>query len=305
VNNNHDNISKHGLRGHESVSIPVIIIFIYCVWITGCGVTKPTGYDTYTAEGYKLVWADEFSTTGLPDTTKWRYEKGFVRNEELQWYQQENTWCENGMLVIEGRREQRANPLYDNQKTDWRASRALIDYTSSSINTSGKEAWLYGRFIMRGKINIDDGLWPAWWTLGTGGRWPANGEIDIMEYYRNKLLFNVACSGADKKAEWYSVILNTDSLGGKEWASKFHTWRMDWDESAIKLFVDDLLINEVPLAKLTNKDGSGVNPFKQPHYMLLNLAIGGMNGGNPGNTVFPNRFLVDYVRVYQKDNLQP
>ena len=75
---------------------------------------------------------------------------------------------------------------------------------------------------------------------------------------------------------------------------------MDWDETAIRIYVDDLLLNEVLLTETINQDGTGKNPFRQPHYMLLNLAIGGDNGGDPANTKFPNRFEVDYVRVYQK-----
>jgi beta-glucanase (GH16 family) len=78
---------------------------------------------------------------------------------------------------------------------------------------------------------------------------------------------------------------------------------MDWDETAIALYVDDILMNKVALDKLVNKDGTGVNPFNQPHYMLLNLAMGGMNGGSiTSKTTFPARFEVDYVRVYQKKN---
>jgi beta-glucanase (GH16 family) len=75
---------------------------------------------------------------------------------------------------------------------------------------------------------------------------------------------------------------------------------MDWDEDAIALFVDDSLLNKVELSKLQNKDGTGINPFRQPHYMLLNLALGGMNGGDPVHTTFPRKFEIDYVRVYQK-----
>ena len=254
----------------------------------------------YESEGYRLVWADEFNKNGKPDTTNWRYERGFVRNEEAQWYGDENAWIENGLLVIEGRRENKPNPSYEEGSRDWRKSRKNIDFTSSSINTRGKQEWLYGRFVMRGKIDISTGLWPAWWTLGVSGRWPANGEIDIMEYYKKKLLANVACIGPDGKAEWYSNTFSTDSIGGGEWASRFHVWRMDWDENAISLFLDDVLLNRVEFSKLVNKDGSGINPFKQPHYMLLNLAMGGQNGGELGDTVFPNRFEVDYVRVYQK-----
>ncbi len=250
--------------------------------------------------GYKLVWAEEFNKNGKPDASSWRYENGFVRNEEAQWYQEDNAFCENGMLVIEARKEKRPNPRYEANSKEWRKNRQNIEYTSSSINTRGKHEWKYGRFVMRGKIDISKGLWPAWWTLGVSGNWPANGEIDIMEYYKGKMLANIACIGPDKKAEWYSKTFSTDSLGGKKWVDEFHVWRMDWDEKAISLFMDDQLLIRTPLEKLVNKDGSGINPFNQPHYMLLNLAMGGMNGGDLGDTKFPNRFEVDYVRVYQK-----
>jgi beta-glucanase (GH16 family) len=77
---------------------------------------------------------------------------------------------------------------------------------------------------------------------------------------------------------------------------------MDWTETEISLFVDDQLLNRVDVDSLYNRDGSGFNPFRQPHYMLLNLAMGGMNGGDPSETPFPNRFEIDYVRVYQKQS---
>lgn len=250
---------------------------------------------------YKLQWADEFNKDGVPDSTNWGFEKGFVRNEEFQWYQHQNAFCKNGLLIIEGRKESRSNPLYRQGSSDWRTKPETINYTSSSINTSGKHSWLYGRFEMRGRINISDGLWPAWWTLGVNGQWPSNGEIDIMEYYSKKLLANIAIGTAlPYKAKWYSNTFPIDSLGGSNWSSKFHIWRMDWDEKAIALYLDDQLLNRVELSKLVNIDGSGINPFKMPHYMLLNLAIGGVNGGDPSSTKFPNRFEVDYVRVYQK-----
>ena len=85
-----------------------------------------------------------------------------------------------------------------------------------------------------------------------------------------------------------------------DWSAKFHLWRMDWDESSIKLYVDDLLLNEIDVTKTFNKDKEGKNPFRQPHYMILNLAIGGTNGGDPSKTKFPAKFEVDYVRVYKK-----
>ena len=250
--------------------------------------------------GYKLVWADEFNKNGAPDTSKWTYEKGFVRNQEFQWYQPQNARCENGNLIIEAKRVQKLNPWHVAGSKDWRKSTDSIHYTSACLLTKGLHSWQYGRFVMRGRIDISDGMWPAWWTLGLKKRWPANGEIDIMEYYRSKLLANIACLDKNGDAQWFSNRFDIDSLGGKKWASEFHTWRMDWNQEFIALYIDDRLLNKVPLDSLVNKDGSGFNPFKQPHYMLLNLTIGGANGGDPSHTSFPKKFEVDYVRVYQK-----
>lgn len=250
-------------------------------------------------EKYKLVWSDEFNKDGRPDSIKWNYEKGFVRNEELQWYQPENAYCRKGKLIIEARRETKPNPNYVNDSKDWRKNRANISYTSACLITRGKKDWMYGRFEMRARIDIDAGMWPAWWTLGISKPWPANGEIDIMEFYRGKLLANIACLDASKKAEWHSNRFSVDSMGSS-WALKFHVWRMDWTSDLIALYVDGQLLNQVAIDSLYNKDGSRFNPFRQPHYMLLNLAIGGQNGGDPSNTSFPKRFEIDYVRVYQR-----
>lgn len=250
---------------------------------------------------YRLVWADEFNNNGRPDSSKWKYEHGFVRNNELQWYQPENAFCENGNLVIEARRENKPNPVYEAGSKRWQKNRERIQYTSSCIITDGKASWQYGRFEMRGRIDISQGIWPAWWTLGVHKPWPANGEIDMMEFYKGRLLANIACLGNNGGAEWYSNTYPVDSLGGSAWAEKFHVWRMDWTKEYIALYVDDQLLNKVTSDKLVNKNGSGFNPFQQPHYMLFDLAIGGINGGDPSATVFPKRFEIDYVRVYQKD----
>ena len=254
------------------------------------------------SSGYKLVWSDEFNKDGAPDSLNWTYEKGFVRNEEAQWYQPENAFCKDGYLIIEAKKVNQSNPNFIESSKDWRKNRAQINYTSACLISKGLHSWQYGRFEMKARINISKGLWPAWWTLGVNGGWPANGEIDIMEYYRGKLLANIACMGYDKKTQWFSTTKPTDSLGGKKWASQFHVWRMDWTETSIGLYVDGQLLNKVSMDSLVNKDGSNFNPFKQPHYILLNLAIAGANGGDPSTTEFPKRFEIDYVRVYQQQN---
>jgi beta-glucanase (GH16 family) len=255
------------------------------------GITVPAGY--------RLVWSDEFDVDGRPNTANWRYEQGFVRNEEDQWYQQDNARVEGGVLIIEGRREQKANPNYQAGSSDWKRNRQYAEYTSSSLNTSGLHSWQFGRFEMRGRIETRAGLWPAWWTLGVSGEWPSNGEIDIMEYYNSRILANVACGTTTRyQAKWDSITKTIASFNDPQWSSKFHVWRMDWDDTKIDLYVDDMLMNTTNLADMLNPNGQ--SPFRQPHYMLVNLAIGGINGGDPSATPFPTRYEVDYVRVFQR-----
>lgn len=264
---------------------------------------RSTGVKAPRQEGYALVWADEFDQDGAPDPRNWAYERGFVRNEELQYYRPENARCEGGMLIIEARREKFGNPRYEEGSRDWRRNRKEADYTSACLITRGLHQWLYGRFEMRGRIDTRPGMWPAWWTLGTARRWPGSGEIDIMEYYRGMLLANVAWLGSKPgETRWDDLKKPLEEFGDPAWSTKFHVWRMDWDQNAIKLYVDDQLLNSTDLAETVNGDAEGANPFHEPQYMLLNLAIGGKAGGDPSQTEFPGRFEVDYVRVYQRVN---
>ncbi|GAB3320899.1 hypothetical protein GCM10027299_14630 [Larkinella ripae] len=253
------------------------------------------------AANWKLVWADEFNTPGAPDPKNWVFETGFMRNNELQWYQADNARCQNGFLIIEGRRESRPNPTYQPGSTHWKTGRDSIRYTASSLTTQGLRQWQFGRFEMRGRIDTRAGIWPAFWTLGVSGSWPSNGEIDIMEYYRDMLLANAAWgTGKPYVAAWSTTKKPMREFNDPTWSERFHVWRMDWDAKYIKLYVDDQLLNSVDLSKTVNGDGSGKNPFHQPHYILLNLAVGGQNGGDPSATRFPARFEVDYVRIYQQ-----
>jgi beta-glucanase (GH16 family) len=153
---------------------------------------------------------------------------------------------------------------------------------------------------MRGRIDTRAGLWPAWWTLGTAREWPGGGEIDMMEYYQGLLLANVAW-GSRRRWEptWDSVRKPLAEFGDPRWSDKFHVWRMDWSPERIDLYVDGQLLNTTDLAATVNPDPEAANPFHEPHYMLLNLAVGGTAGGDPAQTEFPARFEVDWVRVYQ------
>lgn len=255
--------------------------------------------------GYELAWADEFDRDGEPDPKKWTYERGFVRNQELQWYRPENARVSGGLLTIEARRERVPNPNFKPGSGDWR-NREFAEYSSASLMTKGLHQWRYGRFEMRGRIDTRPGLWPAFWTLGITGPWPHGGEIDIMEYYRGTLLANAAWGGAKPfQAIWADTRKPLDSFNDAKWSAAFHVWRMDWDERAIVLSVDGTTLNEVELSRTVNQDGTGRNPFHEPQYLLLNLAIGGSSGGDPSGTEFPARFEVDFVRVYQRESKSP
>lgn len=259
---------------------------------------------------YELVWSDEFNGIGAVDVTNWSFENGFVRNEEVQWYQAGNAFQQGGNLIIEGRKENpintRPNPNYVAGSTDWKKSRQHINYTSSSIKTVGKQSWLYGRFEIRAKITNLTGTWPAIWTLGNSCEWPSNGEVDIMENYGGNVLANFAWGTNTRwSAKWDAVKLNTiNNFVSKDpnWLSKFHIWSLDWDENRMSIYLDGMLLNEVNLSTTINGTAvcSGQNPFKQKQYLLLNLALGAA-GGSVTNLAFPTQYLVDYVRVYQLD----
>lgn len=266
--------------------------------------TKPDESIPAKIDGMALAWNDEFNKDGKPDAASWRYENGFVRNQELQWYQSDNASVKNGLLVIEGRKQQVVNPNYVSGSTDWKKSRQYAQYTSSSINSSGLRSWKFGRFDIRVRINTQKGSWPAIWTLGVSGEWPSNGEIDLMEFYQisgvPSILANFAWGTTTRwEAKWdganrpLSYFVNKDA----KWADKFHLWTMDWGKDTIRLLLDGELMNETLVKNTVNPDGS--NPFLQNHYMVLNLALGA-NGGDPSGSTFPMLYEVDYVRVYQK-----
>jgi len=250
-----------------------------------------------------LVWNDEFNTNGKPDPANWHYEKGFVRNRELQWYQEENANCIGGVLLIEGKREKIINPDYIPGNNDWKKSRENAEYTSASIQTRGMHQWQFGCFEIRARIDTACGSWPAIWTLGVSGGWPSGGEIDIMEFYRVNSIPTILANfawGTEKRgvAKWDDLKMPLAEVAGndKQWALKFHIWRMDWDKESIKLYLDNRLMNTLSVSETINPDG--FNPFLQPHYLLLNLAIGA-NGGDPSGSHSPIRYEVDWVRVYQ------
>lgn len=256
------------------------------------------------SDEYELIFADEFNGTGSFDTSVWVPERGFQRNNEEQYYLPDNIEQRNGNLVITAKRETVANEYYDPNSSDWRYNTQYAYWTSGSIATFGNFNFLYGRVECRAKVTNLLGTWPAIWTVGDGIEWPAGGEIDIMENYKNKILANYAVAGSGQwNANWDSYSISVDDLGSN-WENSYHIWTMDWSPERIAIYVDGLLLNEFDPSK-TNSGSShaypGIAPFQTfPQVLWLNLAIGGNSGGNSSGLPNETEYLVDYIRVYQK-----
>ena len=238
----------------------------------------------------KLIWADEFNETGLPDSTKWSYEVGGNGwgNNELEYYtarRPENARVENGKLVIEARKE------------TWEGK----NYTSARLLTKGKVEWKHGRIEAFAKLPAGRGTWPAIWMLGsdisTVG-WPRAGEIDIMEHVG----FDEGVIHGTIHTEAYNHAKKTqkgEQITVKDATSAFHLYAIEWTTDKIDFFVDNQKYYTVEKAVL-GKDVAEW-PFEQPFFLILNVAVGGDWGGQKGvdESIWPQRMEVDYVRVYQ------
>ena len=237
-----------------------------------------------------LVIADEFDTDGAPNSSLWTFDVGRGPNgdgwgnQELQYYtdRSENVRVENGYLVIEARRE----------------SFEGASYTSARLLTKDIFEQQYGRFEARIKLPWGQGIWPAFWMLGSDideNVWPNCGEIDIMEY-RGQAPTTLVGSVHGPGYSGGEAISKEYNLEGDRFDTDFHVFGIEWGPDYINYYVDDVLYNQI-----TPEDVTGEWVFDKPFFMLLNLAIGGSFVGSPNEeTVFPQTMLVDYVRVYNK-----
>ncbi|MCC7245712.1 MAG: glycoside hydrolase family 16 protein [Saprospiraceae bacterium] len=254
-----------------------------------------SGKNAHQNSDYKrLVWSDEFNYSGLPDPQKWGYDLGDAcdkpcgcgwGNNEAQFYtdKKENARVENGFLIIEARHE----------KTGTR------EYSSSRLVTKNKGDWNHGRLEIRAKLPSGRGIWPAIWMLPsdmTYGGWPRSGEIDIMEHvgYAPDSIFGTV------HTQRYNGMLGTQKSVGIQMstiASDFHVYGIDWNTDRIDFLVDGKVFNTFK----NRREGVDAWPFDRAFHLLLNVAVGGNWGGKKGvdNAAFPQRMLIDYVRIYQ------
>jgi len=253
--------------------------------------------------GYELVWGDEFNYIGKPDSTKWAFEKGLVRNQEAQYYTDEltNARVADGMLIMTAVKEQVKNESFEStEHKRWQNNREFAEYTAPSLTTKGKAAWTYGRIEVRAKLPEGRGLWPAFWMLGEDFpevAWPTCGEIDIMEHvgHRPDSIFSTI------HTEAYNHMKGTHK-GKKIFIDQpydsFHVFAVEWTPKNMQFFLDDAMYNEIENENKTTAEW----PFDDNFFLKLNIAVGGMLGGREGidDEIFPAEMLVDYVRVYQK-----
>ncbi len=243
---------------------------------------------------WQLVWNDEFDYTGLPDPAKWNYDTAGNSwgwgNKELQHYTHANSanaFVSNGTLKITAQKEAAGSKAY----------------TSARLTSKGKGDWLYGKIEVKAKLLKGNGTWPAIWMLPSGddaGKWPARGEIDIMEHTGaepDSVLSTVHTGafnhtiGTQKGAK---ILLPNATAG-------FEIYALEWFEQEMIFYAAGVEIFRF----INDGKGSGHWPFYRPFHLLLNLAIGGTLGGKKGvdESLFPQVMEVDYVRVYKEEQI--
>jgi beta-glucanase (GH16 family) len=268
-------------------SMLVVVILLLAVLGSACSSLSLTNQPTPIAvpDGWNLIWHDEFDGKAI-DSQNWTYDLGAGGwgNGEAQYYtsRPENARLENGMLVIEARQEKYEDSYY----------------TSARLKTQGLQNFQYGRIEARLKVPSGKGLWPAFWMLGSsfnGSNWPDCGEIDIMEYIGREpdlilgTLHGPGYSGALGISAWNRQTYNI--------ADDYHTYAIEWEADEIRWYYDDAHYHTVTRVDVGDREWV----FDQPFFIILNLALGGQLPGPVGlDTVFPNQYLVDYVRVYER-----
>ncbi|MBE2998734.1 glycoside hydrolase family 16 protein [Nocardiopsis sp. HNM0947] len=237
------------------------------------------------AQEAELVWSDEFegSEGDAPDPDNWNHETGDHGwgNEELQNYTESR---DNSALDGDGNLVITALDEGD-------------EYTSARMTTQGNMEHEYGRVEARIQLPEGQGIWPAFWMLGSEfpeTPWPDSGEIDVMEFIGHETgtvhgtVHGPGYSGGDGVGSSY------DHPDGGSFADDFHTYAIDWEPGSITWSVDD-----VPFNTITADDVDGDWVFDQEFFLILNVAVGGEWPGYPDDsTEFPQQMVVDHVRVY-------
>jgi hypothetical protein len=244
--------------------------------VANTGYTTPTSYP-----GYSLVWSDEFSNKTINDTN-WTFETGNNNgwgNHELEYYtgRSQNVFVSQGNLILEARVE----------------TFASSNFTSTRMITKGKRSFTLGRVDIRAMLPQGKGIWPALWLLGSNidaVGWPSCGEIDMVELLGqqpNKIY------GTLHWGPTHQSYGTNYSLGSGAFADSFHVFSMIWKANSIEMLIDDV-------SYFTMDTSKGGLPFNADFFFIFNIAVGGDWPGAPdASTIFPQRMVVDYIRVFQ------
>ena len=252
--------------------------------------------------GWVLYWNDEFDGNKL-DMTKWNYELGVVRNHgSSQAYTKDCVKVRGGMLQLRSVARKTKNQNYDPKGTAWVNQVKEQPYASGSVTTRGvKHFTAPGRLEFRARIPKVRGVWPAIWTMHVNQhKWPANGEIDLLEHVSQEqnTVYTIFRWGKNGTREEYKPVIKTTSI--PNYSKEFHTYVLEWDDSDMRAFIDGREVAHTPISAADYPDGS--NPLRTPCYLILNTAIGG-EGTWPQKPVaedYPVTFEIDYVRYYTK-----
>jgi len=278
----------------------LLITILVCFAIFGCHIYRdppPPKPPPPSGSGWNLVWSDEFNGPdgSPPDPGKWTFDTGGKGwgNQELECYTNrlQNAQIKSGNLVITARKE--------NITCSDGVSR---DYTSARLKTQGLFSQAYGRFEARIKIPAGQGMWPAFWMLGSNissVHWPASGEIDIMENIgKEPGTVHGSLHGPGTLKRTTDATAPFSLPAGQNFSDDFRVYAVEWEPATIRFYVDTNLYTTFTQSQWPAGE---TWVFDHPFFLLLNLAIGGTWPGSPDNTtVFPQQMLVDYVRVYWK-----
>ncbi len=290
------------LRIHPSVRAVGIVLSLVCSVMPVKAATGQTDKAPKTLPGgWKLEWNDEFTGKKLNEK-KWRYEEGVVRNEgSSQAYTKECVKVEDGMLRITAEAKKTPNIMYKPDAANWPQNIENQDYASGSITTKGVKSFeAPGRLEFRARVPKAKGVWPAVWTMHENKyRWPANGEIDILEHISQEpnKVYSIFRWGENGTKKEHKDIYTTTFPNLSE---EFHTYVLEWDEERMRILIDDKEVGAVDIAKADYPDGG--NPLRTPCYLIINLAIGGPGTWpeTPEAKDYPVTYEVDYVRYYTK-----
>jgi beta-glucanase (GH16 family) len=246
------------------------------------------------AQADAVTFSDTFdgAAGSAVNSSKWTQETGDnVNNHEREYYTSGTNNASldgQGHLVITAKKENPAN---------YQCWYGTCQYTSARMNTSGKFSAQYGHVEARMKIPRGQGMWPAFWMLGTdigSVGWPNSGEIDVMENVGfepstvHGTIHGPGYSGANGIGAGYTLP------NGQAFADAFHTFAVDWAPNSIKWSVDGVVYETRTPADV----GGNTWAFNKPFFLILNLAVGGDWPGDPNSaTAFPAQLVVDSVSV--------